>query len=91
MLDNCEHLIDTSAKLTDAILRGCPGVNVLATSREPLGLDGEAVFRVPSLSLPPAGTTTLDQSEALGFEEVQLFVDRARSATVTGKSPHVGI
>jgi predicted ATPase/class 3 adenylate cyclase len=79
VLDNCEHLIDTCAKLTDAILRGCPGVNVLATSREPLGLDGEAVFRVPSLSLPPAGTTTLDQSEALGFEAVQLFVDRARS------------
>ncbi len=81
VLDNCEHLIDASAKLTDAILRGCLGVNVLATSREPLNLDGEAVFRVPSLSLPSAGTTTLSRNEALGSEAVQLFVDRVRSHT----------
>ena len=78
VLDNCEHLVDACAKLTDAILRSCPEVHVIATSREPLGLDGERVFRVPSLSLPPAGTATLDRTDALGFEAVQLFVDRAR-------------
>ena len=79
VLDNCEHLVDTCAKLTDAMLRSCPGVNVIATSREPLGLDGEVVFRVPSLSFPPLGATTLGRTEALRFEAVQLFVDRARS------------
>ena len=79
VLDNCEHLVDACAKLTDALLRSCPSVNVIATSREPLGLDGECVFRIPSLSLPPAGTATLGRTEALGFEAVQLFVDRARS------------
>ena len=53
------------------------------------GIDGEAASGPLTLA-SSAGTTTLDQSEALGFEEVQLFVDRARSATVTGKSRHVG-
>ena len=48
-LDNCEHLLDASAELTDALLRACPEVSVLATSREPLGVAGEAVWRVPSL------------------------------------------
>jgi len=81
VLDNCEHLVDACAKLTDVLLRGCSGVHVIATSREPLGLDGERVFRVPSLSLPPVGTPTLGRTEVLGFEAVQLFVDRARSHT----------
>jgi class 3 adenylate cyclase len=52
MLDNCEHLIDACAKTVDAILRRCPGVYLLATSREPLGIGGETIYRVPSLSLP---------------------------------------
>ena len=79
VLDNCEHLVDACAKLADAMLRSCPSVHVIATSRESLGIDGERVFRVPSLSLPPVGTVTLDRTEALRFEAVQLFVDRARS------------
>jgi predicted ATPase/DNA-binding SARP family transcriptional activator/class 3 adenylate cyclase len=79
VLDNCEHLVDACAKLTDAMLRSCPDVHVIATSREALGIDGERAFRVPSLSLPPVGTVTLDRAEALRFEAVQLFVDRARS------------
>jgi non-specific serine/threonine protein kinase len=79
VLDNCEHLVDACAKLTDAILRTCPSVHVIATSRESLGIDGERVFRVPSLSLPAVGTATLDRTEALRFEAIQLFVDRARS------------
>ena len=79
VLDNCEHVVDACAKLADAMLRSCPSVHVIATSRESLGIDGERVFRVPSLSLPPVGTVTLDRTEALRFEAVQLFVDRARS------------
>ncbi|MGH9194085.1 MAG: helix-turn-helix transcriptional regulator [Acidimicrobiales bacterium] len=49
-LDNCEHLLDASAKLADALLRSCPEVSVLATTREPLGVAGETVWRVPSMA-----------------------------------------
>lgn len=80
LLDNCEHLVDVVAKLTDAVLRGCPGVRVLATSREPLGLDGECVYRVPSLSLPDEDTMTL--GEARASDAVALFAGRARDAGV---------
>jgi predicted ATPase/DNA-binding SARP family transcriptional activator len=52
VLDNCEHLLDACAKLADALLSQCPGVRLLATSRQALGLGGETVWRVPSLSLP---------------------------------------
>ncbi|MGI8552118.1 MAG: ATP-binding protein [Dehalococcoidia bacterium] len=52
VLDNCEHLVDACAALAAALLRVCPDVRILATSRESLGIDGEAVWRVPSLSLP---------------------------------------
>ena len=52
VLDNCEHLIDACAKTADALLRRCPRVHLVATSREPLGINGETIYRVPSLSLP---------------------------------------
>ncbi len=55
VLDNCEHLIGGCAKTADAILRRCPKVHLLATSREPLGIGGEVIYRVPSLSLPAPG------------------------------------
>ena len=55
LLDNCEHLIGACAKLADALLRGCPNLALLATSREPLGIDGERVYRVPSLGTPADG------------------------------------
>ena len=55
VLDNCEHLIGGCAKTADAIVRRCPRVHLLATSREPLGIGGEAIYRVPSLSLPGPG------------------------------------
>ncbi|HLZ30748.1 MAG TPA: AAA family ATPase [Chloroflexota bacterium] len=78
ILDNCEHLIEACASLVEALIRGCPSLRVLCTSREALRIAGETVWRVPSLSLPdPALRTTarhLVQSEA-----VQLFVDRARA------------
>ena len=55
VLDNCEHLIGGCAKTAEAIVRRCPRVHLLATSREPLGIGGETIYRVPSLSLPGPG------------------------------------
>ena len=79
VLDNCEHVIDTAAKLADAVLRACPGVELLATSREPLGISGEHAYRVPSLSLPPANET--DPETLGGSEAVLLLVERAAQHT----------
>jgi predicted ATPase len=76
VLDNCEHLIDACAKLADTILRSCPGVHIVATSREPLGIGGERVHRVASLTLPPSDLE--DPDKIVGFESVELFVNRAR-------------
>jgi predicted ATPase/DNA-binding winged helix-turn-helix (wHTH) protein len=75
-LDNCEHVIDAAAGLAAAVLSGTSGVTILATSREPLGIPGERVYRLGALSSPepsPGLTTT----EAAAFPAVQLFVERA--------------
>jgi non-specific serine/threonine protein kinase len=64
ILDNCEHLVVACAQLADALLAGCPHLRILATSREPLGITGEVLFPVPTLSLPDA---------------VRLFVERAQA------------
>ena len=77
MLDNCEHLIGGCAKTADAIVRHCPQVRLLATSREPLGIGGEALYHVPPLSLPAPGDT--GPAVAVSSEAVALFVDRARA------------
>lgn len=78
VLDNCEHLITACAQLSDALLRACPGVRILATSREALGIDGEVTRRVPSLSLPPPGAVPpVDQLS--DFAAVRLFVERANA------------
>ena len=74
ILDNCEHLIDACAKLADALLRGCPNLALLATSREPLGIEGERVYRVPSLHTPAAGD---DPGAIRASEAVRLLADRA--------------
>ncbi|MFZ3316948.1 MAG: LuxR C-terminal-related transcriptional regulator [Mycobacterium sp.] len=66
VLDNCEHLLDASAELVVALLGAAPGLTLLATSREPIGVAGEVSWRVPSLSL--------------AHEAIELFVDRARRA-----------
>ena len=55
VLDNCEHLLEACASLADTVLRECPSVRILATSREPLGLSGENVYQVDPLSIPPTG------------------------------------
>lgn len=74
ILDNCEHLVEAVAQATDGLVTRCPRLHVLATSRERLGVDGEHLHHLRSLSLPAGNSPgELDQSEA-----VQLFVERAR-------------
>ena len=75
MLDNCEHVIDAAAGLAAAVLNGAPGVNILATSREPLGVAGERVYRLGPLSSPEP-SSGLTAAEAAAFPAVQLFVER---------------
>jgi predicted ATPase/class 3 adenylate cyclase len=76
LLDNCEHLVDACAKVADAILRRCPRVHLLATSREPLSIDGETIYRVPPLSLPGPGDG--DPAVPGSSDAVTLFVERAK-------------
>ena len=80
MLDNCEHLIGGCAKTAEAIVRRCPKVHLLATSREPLGIGGERIYRVPSLSLPGPGDP--DSSSSGSCDAIALFADRARAQGV---------
>jgi predicted ATPase/DNA-binding NarL/FixJ family response regulator len=83
LLDNCEHLIGAVASLTELLLRTCPGLHILATSREPLAIEGEETWRVPSLTLPTAEQVQRTQHEGLAaldeFEAVRLFVVRAQA------------
>src|SRR5439155_16135271 len=83
LLDNCEHLVDACAGLCQALLLGCPRLKILATSRQPLGVDGETLWRVPSLSLP-AGDSSPDSLP--GFEATALFLARA-AAVQPGFAP----
>jgi predicted ATPase/class 3 adenylate cyclase len=77
VVDNCEHLIGGCAKTAEAVLRRCPRVHLLATSREPLGIGGETLYRVPSLSLPRPGQP--DLAAAKSSDAVALFANRARA------------
>ncbi len=79
VLDNCEHVLDACAKLADALLRGCPNLALLATSREPLGIDGERTYRVPSLGTPAEGS---DTDAIRASEAVRLLADRAAAQGV---------
>jgi predicted ATPase/DNA-binding SARP family transcriptional activator len=76
LLDNCEHLVEPVAHLAEALLARCPGLTVLATSREPLRVPGEVTWRVPSLSLPALRAGAVPE-ESLRAEAVALFVARA--------------
>jgi predicted ATPase len=79
LLDNCEQLIEACASLAQALLNLSPGLRILATSREPLNIRGEAIWRVPSLSLPDLkGPSPHDAAAA--SEAVRLFVDRATAS-----------
>jgi predicted ATPase/Tfp pilus assembly protein PilF len=74
ILDNCEHLIDASAQLAETLLKNCPNLKILATSREPLGLVGEALHQIPSLSMPKENQV----KPIADFEAIRLFTERAR-------------
>ena len=79
VLDNCEQVVESAAELAEALLRACPEVRVLTTSREALGIGGEAVLRLPPLEFPDA-----DREPTLGglpgYDAVALFADRAAAA-----------
>jgi predicted ATPase/DNA-binding SARP family transcriptional activator len=83
VLDNCEHVVATAAALVRLVLERCAKVAVLATSREPLRLEGEALYRVPSLSVPKTRSRQFTRDagveELLGNESVQLLRTRARA------------
>ena len=77
VLDNCEHLLDTCAELTRALLSSAPGLRVLATSREPLGVPGEVICPVPPLGLPPDRS---DERARAAAPAVRLFLERGSAA-----------
>ncbi|HEX9387539.1 MAG TPA: hypothetical protein VF918_14550, partial [Anaerolineales bacterium] len=84
ILDNCEHLIETCAQLSDHFLHACPNLKIITSSREALGINGETVYRVPSLSLPQdledlrdVGNLTHD---LMRYEATRLFSERAIKA-----------
>ncbi len=79
VIDNCEHIVGAVAHVVTAILQVCPTVHVLATSRERLGISGEATYRIPPLAAPPENAE-LTAADALGFPAIALFVARAREA-----------
>jgi predicted ATPase/DNA-binding SARP family transcriptional activator len=82
VLDNCEHLLTACAALADALLRACPGIQILATSRERLNVAGETTYRLQPLSTPGAGHVPVPATpeSLIQFEAVRLFVDRAVAA-----------
>src|SRR5205814_1545710 len=82
VLDNCEHLIAACAELADRVLRASATVRILATSREPLGINGETVFRVPPLGVPDLRELH-GVEHVSGYEAAQLFLDRARAVKST--------
>jgi len=77
ILDNCEHVVDAAAQLADAIVSRCPGTTIIATSREALRIDGEHVYRVPPLGVPPECRPGCGGASA--YTAVELFLTRARA------------
>jgi len=78
VIDNCEHVIEAAARMAEALLRASPGVSLLATSREPLRVSGEYVYRVPSLDVPAEDPR--DMEDVFRYGAVRLFVSRAHAA-----------
>ena len=83
LLDNCEHVVEACARLAEGLLRACPELKILATSREALRIAGETTYQVPSLAFPErvddreAPSTTHDATRITQYEAVRLFIDRA--------------
>ena len=78
ILDNCEHLIQACAQLAETLLRACPTLHILATSREALSVAGERLYLVPTLTTPDPAQADLDTLPQ--YEAVRLFVERAQTA-----------
>ena len=78
ILDNCEHVIEAAASMVEAVIRAGPGLRTLATSREPLRVEGEDLHRVPPLTMPTGDVR--DADEVLRYSAAQLFVARASAA-----------
>jgi predicted ATPase/DNA-binding winged helix-turn-helix (wHTH) protein len=78
IVDNCEHVVEAAARITEALLRGAPRLHILATSREPLSVGGEQNYPVAPLSVPPVDVKRA--ADALEYSAVRLFVERARAA-----------
>ena len=87
ILDNCEHLLSACVSLTEALLRACPNLTMLTTSREPLRIGGEVIWQIPPLSVPTDGLDSTAKNITAGelgqYEAAQLFVARATSALPT--------
>jgi predicted ATPase/class 3 adenylate cyclase len=82
IVDNCEHVVEACAQLAETLLRACPQVRILASSREALGIAGEVAWRVPPLAVPPTELRTAnDASDHVGalaqYESIRLFAERA--------------
>jgi predicted ATPase/DNA-binding winged helix-turn-helix (wHTH) protein len=77
IFDNCEHVIEASAHLVEKILRACPGVHILTTSREPLQAESEYVIHLPALAYPTGDRIPVTVEDAIKFSAIQLFLDRA--------------
>jgi predicted ATPase/DNA-binding XRE family transcriptional regulator len=83
LVDNCDHLIAACASIVETLLRSCRDLQVLATSRQPLGIIGENTWRVPSLGLPDLDGAVVDRGDAppdvAAYDAIRLFVERARA------------
>jgi non-specific serine/threonine protein kinase len=77
LLDNCEHVVDAVAELAEALVHVCPRVSILATSREVLRIEGEYVYRVPSLEVPPQHPP--NAHDVIEYSAVQLFIARTNA------------
>jgi len=86
VLDNCEHLIETCARVSDHFLHACPELKILASSREALGISGETLYRVPSLSSPPDTKDLQAAEDLMDYEATRLFTERATKA-----NPHFAL
>lgn len=78
IFDNCEHIVDAVAKLAETLVQFCPRTTILATSREPLRIDGEYIYRVPPLDVPDVGRD--EPTHILGHGAVELFIKRMNAA-----------
>ena len=78
VLDTCEHVIDTAAEMSEALLRAGGAAQIIATSREPLRVEGEWIYPVPPLAVPPVNLEV--EGDLLPYGAVRLFIERARAA-----------